>query len=133
MGFGDALRAELVGVGLKPPLYNTVAAAGTIVSFTPSAGKYPVLVIFQCTTNTDGNTVNLQVLDKTSTWRTFLNVRLLGNTAFAMGFPALKLNKVNSGGTEYDVKVGDGATATLRSVAGGAGNWEAFLWVGEEE
>jgi len=133
MGFGEALRAELVGIGLKPPIYDTVAAAGTIISFTPSVGKYPVLVIFQCTTDTAANTVNLQVLDTTSTWRTILNVRLLGNTAFAMGFPALKLNKVNSGGVERDVMVGDGATATLRSVVGGAGNWEAFLWVGEEE
>lgn len=133
MGFGEALRAELVGVGLKPPLYNTVAAAGTIVSFAPSAGKYPVLVIFQCTTDTGGNTVELQALDKTGTWRTFMNVRMLGNTAFAMGFPALKLNKVNSGGTEYEVKAGDGVTATLKAVATGAGNWETFLWVGEEE
>jgi len=96
MGFGEALRAELVGIGLKPPVYDTVAAAGTIISFAPSTGKYPVLVIFQCTTDTDANTVNLQVLDTTSTWRTILNVRLLGNTAFAMGFPALKLNKGNS-------------------------------------
>jgi len=133
MGFGVALRAELVGANLKPPLYNSVSATGTIVDFTPSQNKYPVLVLFQCTTDTDGNTVELQVLDKTGTWRTFLKVRLLGKTAFAMGFPALKLDRVNVGGTEHEVKAGDGSTATLKAVAGGSGNWEVFLWVGEEE
>ena len=133
MGFGPrGDREALVGASLQPPLYNSVAAAGTIVSFAPSSGRYPILTLFQCTTDTNANIVELQVLDITSTWRTFLRVRLLGDTGFAMGFPALRLNKVNVGGTEFDVFVGDGTTATLRAVAVGVGNWEVFLWVGEE-
>lgn len=135
-GFGideyeEAVRKQLVGADLQPPLYNSVSAAGTIVEFAPSSGKYPVLVLFQGTTDADGNAIELQVLDKDGTWRTFLKVRFLGNTAFAMGFPAMKLDRVNAGGTEYEVKTGDGSTSTLRAVASGSGNWECFLWVGE--
>ena len=125
------LREELVGIELKPPLYNSVSAAGAIVSFIPSTGKYPVLVVFQGTTDTDGNTMELQVLDVGGVWRTFLKVRFLGKTAFAIGFPALKLDKVNVAGTEYGVTAGDGATVTLRAVVGGSGVWECMLWVGE--
>jgi hypothetical protein len=127
----EKIREKLVGVALKPPLYNSVSAAGNIVSFAPSPGKYPILVLFEGTTDTDGNTIELQVLCTDNVWRTFLKVRFLGKTAFAMGFPSLKLDKVNIGGTEYAVKAGDGATATLKAVAGGSGVWEAFLWVGE--
>ena len=137
MGFGsfgfseEDLRKNLVGASLKPPIYNSVNAVGTIVSFAPSSGKHPILVLFQGTTDTDGNTIELQALDKNNNWRTFLVVRFLGNLAFAMGFPAMRLDKVNVGGTEYNVKAGNGKTATLRAVAGGAGIWDAFLWVGE--
>lgn len=137
MGFGTVgftkgeLRENLVGADLKPPIYRSVNATGTIVSFTPSSGMYPILVLFQGTTNTDGNTIELQALDSNNNWRTFLRVRFLGNLAFAMGFPAMRLDKVNSGGIEYDVMAGDGTTATLRAIAGGAGVWDAFLWVGE--
>lgn len=137
MGFGSFgfsqgdLRNNLVGAGLKPPLFSSVNAAGPIVSFAPSSGKYPILVLFQGTTNTDANTIELQVLDRNNNWRTFLRVRFLGNLAFAMGFPAMRLDKVNVDGVEYDVRLGNGTTATLRAVAGGAGIWDAFLWVGE--
>lgn len=126
-----AVRPDLVGVHLQPPIYNSVSSAGTIVSYAPSSGRYPVLVMVQGATDTDGNYIDLQVLDTNDTWRTFMRVRFIANTSFAVGFPAMPLDKVKVGGTIYSVKPGDGSTATLRAYAGGSGNWECMIWVGE--
>jgi len=135
-GFGideyeEAVRKQLVGANLQPPIYNSVSAAGTIVSYAPSSGRYPVLVIAQGATDTDGNYIDLQALDTNGTWRTFMRIRFIANTSFGIGFPAMRLDKVRVGGTTYNVKPGDGTTATLRAYAGGSGTWECMLWVGE--
>jgi len=107
--------------------YNSVSAEGEIVGIAPPSGQYPVLVLIAGTTDTDGNIIEAQALDTEGNWRTFLRIRLLGNTPFAIGFPCWKVKKVRVGDTEYNVKPGDGETKTLRLAASGSGNWEGSI------
>jgi len=132
-GIDYAKLAEKLGeefaLGAKPEIaYNSVSTADSvIIDIAPPVGQYVYLITLLASVGTDGDQVELQVLDVDGNWRTVLKPKALANTSLVIGFPNLKLDKVKVGGVEYTVKAGDGTTKTLQILSRGTGPWEVTL------
>ena len=121
--------ADRLALGAKPEIaYNSVSTANSvIIDIAPPVGQYVYLITLLASVGTDGDQVELQVLDVDGNWRTVLKPKALANTSLVLGFPNLKMDKVKVGGVEYTVKPGDGTTKTLQILSRGTGPWEATL------
>jgi len=115
-----ALRAALkdeFALGVKPETdYNsTTLADDAFLTIVPPSGQYVYLMCITANVGTDGDVVELQVLDVDGvTWHTVDRLKMLANTSMMKGYPNLKLDKVKVAGVEKTVKAGDGTTATVR-------------------
>jgi len=128
-----ALRAALkdeFALGVKPETdYNsTTLADDAFLTIVPPSGQYVYLMCITANVGTDGDVVELQVLDVDGvTWHTVDRLKMLANTSRMKGYPNLKLDKVKVAGVEKSVMAGDGTTATVRLVSRGSGPWEASI------
>lgn len=121
--------AEIFGLGGRAEIiygYTTIADS-EIVSIIPEPAKYVYLISITCNVGSDGDILDCQILDKDGIWRSFLRLKLLGNTSIVWGAPNIKLDKVNIAGTVYEVYKGDGVTKTFRIVSRGTGPWECTV------
>jgi len=127
---GDEARASPMMLGAKPEtdFNSTTTADDAFITVAPPAGQYVYLMCITANVGTDGDVVELQVLDVDGvTWHTAERLKMLANTSMVKGYPNLKLDKVRVAGVEKSVKAGDGTTATVRLVSRGTGGWEASI------
>jgi len=108
---------------------STTTADSKFFSVVPASGKYVHLMLVAYTVGTDGDRVECKFVDKDGVERTFCDLAALANTSIVLGFPNLKMDKVNVAGTEYEVLKGDGSTDVIRFYSRGTGAWKLFvLW-----
>jgi len=112
---------------------STSTANSKFFSITPAKDKYVYLMLIAYTVGTDGDSVECMFVDKDGNERTFCDLAILANTSMLLGFPNLKMDKVNVAGTEYEVKKGDGTTDVIRFYSRGTGAWKlTVLWFEDE-
>jgi len=133
---GDAARASPMMIGERPEtdFNSTTTADDPFITIAPPAGQYVYIMCITANAGTDGDVVELQVLDVDGvTWHTVERLKMLANTSAIKGYPNLKLDVVRVAGVKKSVKPGDGATETVRLVSRGTGPWEASIqyFVGE--
>jgi len=120
----EALKAAF-SLEAKPEIaYNETSTADeAFLTIVPPAGEYVYLMSFIGSVGSDGDRIEMRVLDKDGVERTVFNPRALGNTPVGIGAPNLKLDKVRVGADEYAVKPGDGETEVVKFYSRGTGPW----------
>jgi hypothetical protein len=119
-----AVEAALT-LGAKPEIAygETGTADEAFLTIVPPAGEYVYLMSAIGSVGSDGDRIEMRVLDKDGVERTVFNPRALGNTPVGIGAPNLKLDKVRIGADEYAVKPGDGETEVVKFYSRGTGPW----------
>jgi len=109
----------------KPEIaYNETSTADeAFLAFVPPAGEYVYLMSAIGSVGSDGDRIEMRVLDKDGVERTVFNPRALGNTPVGIGAPNLQLDRVRVGADEYEVMPGDGETEVVKFYSRGTGPW----------